>query len=63
MKYPLECIEDYEDPAYDAEMSFGEQVVKVNVKAIHHRRGERFSARNKKERDSALATGKWKLNQ
>ena len=62
MKTPLECIEDYIDPAYEAEMSFGEQVIKVNVPEVKHYRGERFTARNKAEVKSALETGKWRLN-
>ena len=61
MKVKLECTERYEDPAYVAEMSFGADLTRVNVPAVQHYKGEIFTARNKREVQSALATGKWKI--
>ncbi len=70
MKVSLICTETWTEVIPECEMSFvnayGHQdgeTIKIPSSTVNYYKGQTFTAKNKADVKSALATGKWKINQ
>ncbi len=70
MKVSLICTETWTEVIPESEITFVDcyghkngETLKIPASTLNYYKGQTFTAKNKADVKSALATGKWKINQ